>query len=135
MSDVKQHEAEGRLKEILAAWPDLNNFGFGAYDPLQKSPEQRRAEIAEKRQVMTEDQFYLEGFMKARSWLRQFKQIKAINKTGTSYGLKHVAERSIGYVTNGAFIAAAIAEGFRIERTGPNAFLNISARAWDPRLL
>jgi hypothetical protein len=39
-----------------------------------------------------------------------------INKCGTSYGLKHWAEDSIGNVTNGVFIAAAIVEGFTVRR-------------------
>jgi hypothetical protein len=41
-------------------------------------------------------------------------------------------ERDIDYVTNGVFIAAAIAEGFSVQRIGnsPNAWLNISSAAW-----
>jgi hypothetical protein len=65
-------------------------------------------------------------------WLGRQKMIKTINRTGTSYGLKHVAERDIGYLTNGIFIAAAHACGYRVVRVGdsPNAWLNISQAAW-----
>jgi len=53
-------------------------------------------------------------------------------KKGGSHGLKHVAEKNVGYITNGVFIAAAIAEGFRAVRIGetPNAWFNISTTAW-----
>jgi hypothetical protein len=68
-----------------------------------------------------------------RVWLRQFNKTKTLNKrSGTSYGLKHVAEEDIGYITNGVFIAAAIAEGFRVKRcsdNSPNGRLNISKAA------
>ena len=65
-------------------------------------------------------------------WLRGQTKRKTLNKSGTSYGLKHVAERDVGYITNGVFIAAAVAEGFRVVRIRetPNAWLNISMAAW-----
>jgi hypothetical protein len=75
----------------------------------------------------------LAQFMAARSWLGRFRKIKAPNRRGTSYGLKHCAEDDIGYSTNGVFIAAAIAEGFKICRSGlssPNVWLNVSTEAW-----
>jgi len=52
----------------------------------------------------------LAQFIVARRWLSQFGKLKSLNKRGSSYGLKHVAAHDIGYVTNGVFIAAAIAE-------------------------
>jgi hypothetical protein len=74
----------------------------------------------------------LAAFVVTRAWLRQHNKLKTINKSGTSYGLKHSAEHDIGYITNGVFIAAAVAEGFRVVRVGdtPNAWLNISTTAW-----
>jgi hypothetical protein len=63
------------------------------------------------------------------------RRLKSFNKRGTSYGLKHIAEHDMGYCTNGVFIAAAIAEGFRVRREGrsPNAVFNISTAAWRRR--
>ena len=75
----------------------------------------------------------LAQFIAARGWLRRFNKIKALNRRGTSYGLKHCAQDDIGYVTNGCFIAAAIAEGFTVRRSqpdSPNALFNISIEAW-----
>jgi hypothetical protein len=65
----------------------------------------------------------LAAFTAARAWLRQFSKLKRVNQRGTSYG----------YITNGVFIAAAIAEGYRVRRTrggSPNAWFNISTKAW-----
>ena len=82
----------------------------------------RQAKFAEERAALFEPRS-LDQFDKARKWLRQFRKLSSLNRRGTSYGLKHVAEPEIGYVTNGVFIAAAIAEGFTIARAdnGPNA--------------
>ncbi|MDT4738439.1 hypothetical protein [Bradyrhizobium sp. WYCCWR 12699] len=56
-----------------------------------------------------------------------------MNRTRSSYGLKHDAEREAGdYVANGMLIAAALALDFSAERThagSPNAYFNISFKA------
>jgi hypothetical protein len=61
---------------------------------------------------------------------------KSINRRGTSYGLKHVAEYDIAYLSNGVFIAAATAEGFKVQRIAdtPNAWIAISSKAWERSL-
>ena len=68
----------------------------------------------------------LDQFRKARQWLRQFPKLKRVSRCGTSYGLE------IGYLTNGVFIAAAIAEGFPVEQVegAPNAAIGVSGAAW-----
>ena len=107
---------------VMAEYPDLTDFGFGV------SAEQT---FDVERLKLTEDRS-LSQFMRARQWLRKFPKTKTLNRrAGSSYGLKHVAAHSIGYVTNGVFIAAAAAEGFTIERItdSPNAWFNISTRA------
>jgi hypothetical protein len=74
----------------------------------------------------------LNSFVAARAWLRRFPRLKRVNRRrGTSYGLKDVADREIGYLTNGVFIAAAIAEGFVVQRIkdGANARIGISSAA------
>ena len=78
---------------------------------------------------------------KACRFLRHVKGRKTINRKRTSYGLKHEAEgfvRSLkdrpvnAYVSNGAFICAALHLGFEIQRedlTSPNVLFNMSARS------
>jgi hypothetical protein len=117
---------------VLEREPQLGDFGFGVYAPWSKTREERVAELRRNRESIREPRS-LAGFIAARGWLRRFRKIKAPNRRGTSYGLKHVAEDDVGYTTNGVFIAAAIAEGFTVRRAdydSPNGWLNISVEAW-----
>lgn len=67
-----------------------------------------------------------------RAWLRTYAQPrKTFNRRSSSYGLKHDVERDSDghlYVSNGAFLKAALLEGYRIEPIGdgPNGRLNIA---------
>lgn len=74
---------------------------------------------------------------KALCFLTRVDRRKTVSRVGTSYGLKHSAERLMlsvhgappnYYVSNGALIAAATHLGFVAKRDGwgPNVFLNIS---------
>jgi hypothetical protein len=113
-------EAAIAMGEVLAAWPSLKDMGLDVPEP-ESDPDLC-------------DLDSLAAFLKTREWLRQWPKVKAVNRSGTSYGLKHIAEAEIGYITNGVFIAAAIAEGFCVERCNsrcPNAWLNITARVWS----
>lgn len=116
------------IRRIIDEHTQLSNFGFGVFAPYKKSPEQAATELAQSREEMFE-QRSIDQFESCCNWLRSFPKTKSINRRVTSYGLKHLAERDIDYVTNGIFIAAAIAEGFRFERVGPNAVFNIAMAA------
>jgi hypothetical protein len=71
-----------------------------------------------------------------REWIRlHCSPRKSINHHAYSYALKHAVESWLrnakrpAYITNGAFIAAAIAEGYRYRRARPssiNAVFNMS---------
>jgi hypothetical protein len=123
--------ADDDMVKVLAREPELNDFGFGVFDPRSKTPEERAVVFRRDREFIR-DPSSLAQFTAARAWLNRFDKLKALNKRGSSYGLKHVAEHDIGYLTNGVFIAAAIAEGFIVQRIGdsPNAWFNISTKAW-----
>tara|TARA_Y100000034_G_C6560073_1_gene242332 strand:- start:53 stop:466 length:414 start_codon:yes stop_codon:yes gene_type:complete len=58
--------------------------------------------------------------------------IKTVNTRDSSYGLKHTIERAIGhYVTNGMFIAAALACDYKMDYIsdyGPNALFAMSRK-------
>ena len=52
---------------------------------------------------------------------------KSIYYSSSNYGFKHLAEKTMGsYISNGAFIEAALACGFKIVPDGINAHFNIS---------
>lgn len=77
---------------------------------------------------------------KAMCFLSRVERRKTISRSGTSYGLKHSAERLMlnaqgapenYYLCNGAFIAAATHLGFITKQDGwsPNVCLNISQKS------
>jgi hypothetical protein len=61
-------------------------------------------------------------------WIREFvTPRKAINTKHSSYGLKHAVERWTGeYVSNGAFIQAAVNLGYEYRKIGPDAYFNMT---------
>ena len=124
--------AAADMASVLDREPHLSDFGFGAPD---RRPAGERAAFERENRETIRAPRSLAQFMAARAWLRRFRKIRKLSPPGSSYGLKHRAEYDIGYITNGVFIAAAIAEGFKVERirSSPNAQLNISALAWRRR--
>lgn len=115
--------------------PSLTTFGYGvSYDRKQTDAE-RRVRFAENRASLLDD-YYVDRFLRAASFLSQFGRRKTINRKSSSYGLKHEAEKLAGgYVAIGTFIDAALALGFSAQPTdpeSPNAWFNISFRARVP---
>lgn len=101
--------------------------GCGVFDPLSPSgcycAECERGEGCEidKKQVEL-----------CREWIRKYtKPRKTINRKTSSYGLKHRVERwckeqkSYAYIGNGAFVAAALLEGYRAEAPSINVFFDM----------
>lgn len=119
------------IDRVLGRDPLLSDNGFKQFRGRRPLAE-HEAGFVRWRESIREPRS-LAQFMAARGWLRRFGKIKALNRTGTSYGLKHCAQDDIGYVTNGCFIVAAIAEGFTVRCSqpgSPNALFNISTEAW-----
>lgn len=127
-------DSERVMRDIADRYPELSDFGFGVYDPRSKSPKQQQSELEKNRAYLFQPSS-LVAFDVCRVWLRQWPRTKHVNPSaGTSYGLKHQAEKDIGYITNGVFIASAIAEGLTVKRIpdSPNAWVNLSARVSTP---
>lgn len=113
------------LAEVMQQHPQLNSFGIGAFNPLRKTAEQRRTEIAADCEELAGSEAMV---METAAWLRE--NITPI-KTPTvgSYSMKHVMERATGrYVTNGAFIAAALIAGYTFKYEAPNVLFGMSFR-------
>lgn len=118
------------IKRAIEKCPELTAFGFGVFNEKYLPTAQRDAEFRKEREEMFAPRS-LEQFERACDWLSGQRRTKQVNpRAGTSYGLKHKMEDAAGYVTNGMFIAAAIACGFKVARAfgSPNAFLNISTK-------
>jgi hypothetical protein len=105
---------EARLAITMARHPDLNDFGIGLSNIYrEETATEKRARFDKNRARLRAS---VAGVMATAEWLREnIAPTKTINKRHTSYGLKHVAEHDIGYITNGVFIAAGIITGYPYE--------------------
>jgi len=97
------------IEEVLKEYPNLTGFGFGGDGKID--PNQVQACI---------------------EWLLAHDALdrrKTINTRCSSYGWKHVVEKDKStYISNGAFICAALYLKYRMKRAGPtnpNAYFNI----------
>ncbi len=107
---------------VLRTHPELAANGFLTA---------RNAEIfaSERAKLLSEDG--LGQFQRACEFLVHVKEVATINRRLDAYTLKHVAERWAGdYVSEGAFVAAAIASGFIFKRARDGAaYFNIPTAA------
>ncbi len=83
------------IEAVMSKEPNLTYFGFGVFDDRKKTPEQRATEFAEGRRSML-GAHAVDEFMRACEYLAQREKRATISKSGTSYGLKHKAERFHG---------------------------------------
>lgn len=117
------------IASTIAKVPALNRQGIGLSNFHEKLTRE------EYRRLMIEEQEFLlcqaEACTRVCGWLEDKKKTKTINRRHSSYGLKHIAETEIGYIGNGAFIAAAIFMGFpyRINNESINPSFGISERS------
>ena len=122
MNDTAQ-----RLPAILSQHPLLTHFGFGEFNRPFAATEKGRNDLLAA----------IAEIDRARAWLRTQQPRLTLNARRSSYGLKHIAERAAGnYISNGAFIAAALLEGWTVKRipgSNPNAWLNISEKGLERR--
>ena len=134
---TKRHEfcvaelaaAEREITRIASAHRWLSDRGYDLFRPYRNNDRHSWLEFATDRAMLFHP-MSLADFIRARAWLEQWPKIRNFNPRGTSYGLKHVAGHTIGYTTNGVFIAAAISAGFRFQLLGSDARFNISTLAW-----
>jgi hypothetical protein len=96
------------------AWPEnLRAFGLINEDQYPAQPE-LNTEFPARDQIDN-----------AKTWLSEYAEPRAsLTLRPTSYGFKHLVKRWAGrYISNGAFIAAAIELGYKWRRVmnGPNA--------------
>lgn len=118
---------EDKLKEtqdIVGPYGFVGNYDLvssgGGKSTYQMTPSWTEAGVTEDDQKMID---------LCKQWIRQFVDPrKTVNTKGSSsYGLKHAVENWAGtYILNGAFIVAAIEEGYKYKRSGPNAHFNMS---------
>ncbi len=124
------------IAAVLEQIPQLHNWGVGLMDNWQRLPQdERRATIKQAQEELLGS---AEDCTRICQWLGSLSKIESINERHSSYGLKHMVEqdRDIDYVTNGAFIAAAIHAGFKYKLAphSPNVMFNISEKSLKAKM-
>ncbi len=115
--------------KALDEHPRLTSFGMGTYWRPDDTAQQRADEFDKDRRHLRNS---LPIVITVTLWLTaNIGMIKT--PTRGSYGLKHLAESSIGqYVTNGQLIAAALIAGYPMrEAGGPNPLFGMRKRDLD----
>ena len=86
------------IQKIIDLHPNLTDFGIGIFRNPTKSPtpEERQTEFQKQQSSLLNS---VESFKKTCNWLSTKQKIKSLNRKHTSYGLKHMAEKEIGYIT------------------------------------
>ena len=126
-------QAAREMQAVLSGWPRLAAWGFLEPHTLLREYGAAADETFQRERERMLSPNYLAAFLATRAWLRRNAAArKTPNPYCTSYGMKHVAERDVGYITNGVFIAAAVAERFMVKQEksgrGRGARLEINAR-------
>jgi hypothetical protein len=125
------------IETVRNDYPDLHPRGIG-FDPAY-GWDWQPYQLDLEREGMTA-RGHVAAFERAArflSYVAPFAQT-AINRQRTSDSWKHAAERLTGdYVSNGMFLVAAYALGYRVRQVPntPNAFINLGegAIAFDPQ--
>jgi hypothetical protein len=118
-----------KISAIRYEYPALTRWGF--WPAAQDGFEAARAEMTSQNAI--------EEFERACQFLTEHCERRQTCSNFSSYGWKHRAEiwfREVKgkrqYVSNGMLIAAAIANGLKIERfpRSPNCRISISKKSW-----
>jgi len=117
---------ERRVALLMHDWPQLTSVGldgvqgaaFGTRELFALPLQERDAKYIKLRERVRAE---LDAIRWVHDWLiESVTPVKGLNRSRSSYGLKHLAEELRGeYLTNGAFIAGALLAGFLSDVTEP----------------
>lgn len=125
---LQAEPVEIALAMVLEKEPQLNSFGMGNFE-RRLSPQVARETLLKNKAELRNNVALV---AKTIVWLEDnIQPINTINTSNSSYGLKHQAEKKIGYITNGMFIAAAMIAGYKykIFRNSPNVHFGMSKKS------
>ncbi len=127
-SAILAQYTRAQLLAVMVRTPELAIYGF--WSEADYPIDQRAAHYQEERAALAAA---VPMFQYCCLWLANCQPTKGTSRTlGTSYGLKHKVENLFQfYVTNGAFIAAALHLGITVRRvrSGPNGYVGIAKRS------
>ena len=139
-------KAREALRRVLEQNPNLTRFGWRHDDLSNPDFERNRAAALDERCVV--------AFARALVFLEMTSPTKSVNKRRTTYWWKHVCERalrrSLGFyaranspvnsfldvfgachIPEGIFIAACLATGLSLIRSGADSYVNLSTKGFD----
>lgn len=130
LTPEQEQRAAAAMRSVMEKISNLTNFGLGTYIEPGSSLAERKKNFDRDRAELLEAEYLLQ-FERCVCWLNhEIARTVKINQNYSSYGLKHIVERDIGYLTNGVFIAAAVHCGFRWrEYADPNPCFNVSGHS------
>ena len=123
------------LDEVMAAYPTLTWIGFGigqsGPDSASRATAAGRAHLLEDHRAHLRDR--AAQIARACDWIEEhLAKTRRVSRAMGSYGLKHLIEAHIDYLSNGECIAAMAMCGYQVQPEAPpspNALFNLSARA------
>lgn len=119
---------EAEVKTILDQHTWLHFGGYGLPSDRTKTVAERSHSVKVGRAHLLEPRS-VEQIQKTCEWIKtNLEPQKTVNYRRTSYGLKHIVEKTTGYISNGQFIVAALICGYTMGRKpdwGYNPSFNI----------
>ncbi len=122
------------VERVMGAHPRLHVCGYGNHS-AGRDRFTREQLNSYRDELLSESS--LTHIDVACAWIERYMLPTAtINNRSNSYGIKHAAEKFVGYMVNGHFITAALLCGFRTSKQpGYNPSFNMSERsikaAWE----
>ncbi|MBO1352009.1 MAG: hypothetical protein EBE86_033685 [Hormoscilla sp. GUM202] len=128
---VDPESIKRQLESVLKDYPTLNPHGFvSASVAFGKAPQETDLKPSD---FLKDADIYIPTIILCRQWLQDHQFRQTFNKAHSSYGYKHMVERRTNtYITNGAFIAAALTLDIPVKQChpdSPNVYLPISEKS------
>lgn len=122
------------VQAVLDAHPLLTVEGYGHPRRGRVTPEERAEAHRNNRAALTGAHSAAE-VQASVDWLATLTPRKTATDGPSSYGLKHIMERATGtYVTNGAFITAALLLGLPVLLDDLNPAIGVTRRSVEAAL-
>jgi hypothetical protein len=113
------------IQTVLDNNPLLCDSGFTSHRERGRSAEESKRMFDQRRNELLNS---VDECNRCCEWITaNLQPVKT--PTTESYHLKHVAEKDIGYITNGLFIVAALLCGLTVKRYSINAGVGVSKRS------
>lgn len=113
------------LAKVMEQHPRLGRNGIGVRASGHQPRGGLEVDLAADRAALAGSEATVHEIV---SWLHNHDLTPIKTPNVSSYTLKHLVEKDIGYVSNGEFIAAALMVGYPHSYEAPNVSFGISAR-------